>query len=55
MSYTISAETKRRLGLGLAAAPQNRNRRRRRAPRKHYLIIACICMVAGIALTLLTH
>jgi hypothetical protein len=30
MSYPISPETKRRLGLGLTALPACRNRRRRR-------------------------
>lgn len=30
MSYTISDETKRSIGLGLTAAPVHRNHRRRR-------------------------
>jgi hypothetical protein len=47
MSYTISPETKRRLGLGLTPMPCHRNRRRR-DPRALRLIITVLLIITVI-------
>lgn len=53
MSYTISAETKRRLSLGLTPAPKNRNRRRRNPRALRYLIITLIIVTILTGITFL--